>query len=33
VLPAERLIQNGGELALLEFALVGVLCSACEARR
>jgi hypothetical protein len=29
VLPAERLLRKHGELALLEFALVGIRCTAC----
>ena len=29
VLPAERLIRKHGELALLEFALVGLRCTDC----
>ena len=29
VLPAERLLRKHGELALVEFTLVGILCSAC----
>ena len=32
VLPAERLLRKHDELALLEFALVGVRCTACGAR-
>ena len=32
VLPAERLLRKHGELALLEFALVAVRCTACGAR-
>jgi hypothetical protein len=32
VLPAERLIRKHGELALLEFALVGVRCTDCRSR-
>lgn len=32
VLPAERLTRKHGELALLEFALTGVQCTACQSR-